>query len=416
MVGALAPEGGKIGLYGLNPPALARLVAHLMSGPFSGRSVLILAPTALEAEDLAGDLSFFWPEGLVAPMPGLEGKPFMGQVVSPEAGADRLRALETLAQKGQSSAVVAPASALLRLVPDRTELGQRTLTVTPGDEVGFDRLKDYLAKGGYNPVGQVETVADYSVKGGIVDVFPAGADLPVRLDFFGDVLESIRTFGVEDQRSVGKLETLTLVPAGEAPRDAASLEKGAERLAILAEKNGWLWLLWEPLVRRLKEGLLSADLDDWSPLWSPEKVMALDYLGPENPVIVIEPARFRGALEAAYLNVYNHFSRLAYEERPHLPMPALYATHQNLLDKLLAPGLSLYASVETPIKGASPLGEGTALDAEIAFACETNADLKALASLPRRETGLLGPLAARVKSLLGRGLNVSLILRGQEQL
>jgi transcription-repair coupling factor (superfamily II helicase) len=282
-----------------------------------------------------------------------------------------------------------------------------------GEEVGFEKLTGHLARSGYNPTGLVESVADYSVKGGIVDVFPAGRERPARLDFFGDFLESIRPFRVDDQKSAGSLERLTLVPASEATRDPVSLARGAEELAKLAQDNNWLWLLWEPIARRLKDGLLSADLDDWSGLWSPRKTTALSYLSQGNPVILLEPGKIKESLEAAGLGLKNHFKRLQQEERPHLPLERLYAEPEKLFQELTAPGRSLYVSVETPaIGGYSSMG----LDREITFACESNADLKAQTSIPRRATGLLGPLAARVKSLLGRGFDVSLVLRTREQL
>jgi transcription-repair coupling factor (superfamily II helicase) len=405
----LSPRGQKIGLSGLNPPALARLVSRLMDGPFSGQCILILTPTAIEAEDLAGDLSFFWPQGRVELMPGVETKPFLGQQVGSEAMADRLRALYTLATSGPSTVVVASANAALRLVPEPNELLARSLTVSLGDEAGFANLTGYLAKNGYNIVGQVETVADYSVKGGIVDVYPPGLDRPVRIDFFGDFIDSIKPFRVDDQKSSGLMDSLTLVPASEGPRDKQSLEKGAGGLAHLAEKNKWLWLLWEPIARRLKEGMASGDLDDWSPLWAPRTATVLDYI-PKGPLILLEPGRLREATLAASRNLGNHFDRLAHEERPHLELSYLYANADQLFDALNAPGRSIYASSELHFS------EKMALDAVIPFACETNSDLKALTSVPRRSTGLLGPLAARVKALLGRDLKVNLVLRTREQL
>ncbi|MDR2300807.1 MAG: DEAD/DEAH box helicase, partial [Deltaproteobacteria bacterium] len=430
----LYPHGERVGLLGLNSPALARLITRLMEGPLAKKSLLVVTPTPLEAEDLMGDLSFFWPGGEVIFMPQLESIPFMGQTVGPEAMAERLKALHTLAwprsEKNPAApggaVVVAAAPSLLRLTPEPSELLKRSLSLTLGDEVGFDALKVYLSKSGYNSVGQVESVADYSVKGGIVDVFPAGFGRPVRLDFFGDFLDSIRIFRVDDQKSIGNLDSIVLPPASESLRNKANFEAGAEGIKKLAEKHGWLWLLWEPIARRLREGLLTADLDDWGPLWEPRKSSVVDYLGENSAVILMEPGRIVDGLDAADLNLQNHFSRLAEQERPHLPREALYAKPLEVIKGLAQRGRSLYVSIETTSMGSPGLGlfstgETLAsgelgLDKKINFAIETNRDLKALSSVPRRETGLLGPLAARVKGLLGRGLKVSLVLRSQEQL
>ncbi|MDR1309615.1 MAG: DEAD/DEAH box helicase, partial [Deltaproteobacteria bacterium] len=409
-LGRLAPgQGDRVGLVGLNPPALARLLARRMEGPLAGGCLLVLVPTALEAEDLVGDLSFFWPAGRTLLMPGFETKPFLGQVVGPGPMAERIMALGSL-MDGQGTVVVASIGAALRLAPHPGDLARRTLALTLGDEVGFDTLVSFLADNGYNRVGQVESVADFSVKGGIIDVFPAGQARPVRLDFFGDFVDSIRPFRVDDQRSAGQLEALTLFPACEAPRDAASLASGARGVGVLAGESGWLGLLWEPISRRLGEGLLDSDLDNWGPLWTGRGASLAEFLPGGTGLVLVEPGRLRAAGKAAFLGLQNHFGRLAQEERPHLPLADLFAEPGPLLDGLMAPGRGLWVATELPLAGALEV------DREIPFGCETNADLKALTSVPRRATGLLGPLSARVKALLGRGLRVSLVLRTREQM
>jgi transcription-repair coupling factor (superfamily II helicase) len=115
--------------------------------------------------------------------------------------ADRLRALYTLVaplgsgvvDRSRSAVVVACASSVISLVPSPNALLKRTLELSIGDLAGFDSVLEYLETNGYHRAGQVESAADYAVRGGLIDVFPAGFERPIRLDFFGDDLESIRS-------------------------------------------------------------------------------------------------------------------------------------------------------------------------------------------------------------------------------
>ncbi|MDR1677720.1 MAG: transcription-repair coupling factor, partial [Deltaproteobacteria bacterium] len=131
---------------------------------------------------------------------------------------------------------------------------------------------------------------------------------------------------------------------------------------------------------------------------------------PENPLILLEPARLKEACLAAYTNMSNHFNRLTQEERPQLRLDQLYANQEDILSDIFTTKRSMYASFE--LAGSEKL----TLDQTFRFNCESNADLKNLTSVPRRATGLLGPLSARVKALLGRGFKVNLVLRTRDQL
>ncbi|MDR1546867.1 MAG: hypothetical protein LBU12_09220, partial [Deltaproteobacteria bacterium] len=125
-------DGARVLLSGLNLPALARLVSRQMDGPLAGRRLLILAPTALEAEDLAGDLSFFLDSSRPTLLPAPESKPFLGQTAGQAPWADRLLALHDLAEAGRPAVVVASMAAALRLVPPPAEVLGRTLRLRRG--------------------------------------------------------------------------------------------------------------------------------------------------------------------------------------------------------------------------------------------------------------------------------------------
>ena len=116
-------------------------------------------------------------------------------------------------------------------------LGGATFTAAPGQRVDSARLLAFLAENGFSRSGTVMDPGDFAVRGGIIDIFPAGAELPVRLDFFGDTLESIRSFDPESQRSTETMKRLTLNPANEVlltPESVARLQESRGGLRRLA--------------------------------------------------------------------------------------------------------------------------------------------------------------------------------------
>ncbi|MDR2456140.1 MAG: transcription-repair coupling factor [Deltaproteobacteria bacterium] len=408
----LPGDGSKVSLYGLSLPAFARKLSQLLSGPWAGKRLMVVTPTAVEAEDLVGDLGFFWPEGRSVALAGLELSPFIGQIAGAAPVAERLGALALLAGAAGAPAgavVVASMASAARLAPSKEALLSRTMTISPGEETGFEALKGHLELNGYRRVAQVESAADYAVRGGIIDVFPGGAERPVRLDFFGDFVEAVKTFKVSDQRSAGKLSKVAIPPASEGALGPKERERAAEALAELSKKRGWLGLLWEPIAKQFRDGGAVEERDNWSPLFSPEARPITDYLGPGGAqAVVFEPERALEAGRKAWLSLTGHFERLRREARPHMPLGSLYKDPECLREAFEALPAGYIASralaIEDGQKGRS-----------YHFACEDNSDLRAMMSVPRRATGLLGPLAARLRALLARGLSVRLVMRTGEQ-
>ena len=162
---------------------------------------------------------------------------------------------------------IAPiASALLRTEsPDFYR--QLALVLRTGEEIPLDDLVQHLETIGYEKREPVEMVGEYSIRGGIFDVFPAEADRPVRVEFFGDTVESIRQFDVESQRSVLKVTATTLLPLAEYPRSRALLRQladAAEQADLDLSNPGEVFPGWEflvPLVRPRTHNLLSLSRD-----------------------------------------------------------------------------------------------------------------------------------------------------------
>ena len=405
---ALAPKETII-LSGLGLSPLASVLSQLIRQ--KPQSIFVALPTALEAEDLIGDLHFFWPEGKKSTylLPAFEAKPFMPQSTALETVASRLSALSQLASKNVPQIIVANAAALLRQVPPPASMGQRLLKISVGDELEPELLKDFLAANGYVAVGQVEARGDFSARGGLVDFFPPGAEKPLRVEFFGDLIESIRNFRIHDQRSVDKIPSVEILPVAEFAFDEKVWQQASQKLKVLAQKNKWPDLLWRPLAEKLSLGQSFSGQESWAPLLAEKFCPISDYLQ-QSSLLLYEAARFYETAEAAYLNLANHFDRLAQEERPHLPLETLFQDPEELIEGLKENSLSRWEAGELLLLTEQ---EKNAKAWQLPF--ENHNDLSINNEFKRSGAGLLAPLVARLKSLLGRGFKINLVLRTEEQ-
>ena len=398
--------GRSVVLGGLPVGALARLLVQLVYD--RSQTIFVAVPSALTAEDLVGDLNFFWPEGRnrIHLFPAQEAKPFLAQSSSPDTLAQRQWALDRLLSGDSPRLIVASAAAAMRLVPDPASIKAARRLIQAGAEIDLDDLKKFLVENGYASVGQVESRGDFSARGDIVDIFPAGQNLPVRVELFGDLVESIRSFRVQDQRSVGKLESMVVAPVSEFTYEAEAGGRAAGRLEQLALDRGWHGLLWEPMAEKLRNAESFSGLEFWAPLFA--DLMPLSAcLGQGIGRLVYEPEEFYKAAEAAWLNVGNIFERLRLEERPHLEVEELYLDPDQTTGSLIAPGGWRARNLELP-------EEEEAGTAYYRVPVEYNSALTAESS-SRGGAGFLGPLAARVKGLLGRGFQTRLVSRTAEQ-
>ncbi|HUG56458.1 MAG TPA: CarD family transcriptional regulator, partial [Candidatus Limnocylindrales bacterium] len=197
-----------------------------------GRTLLLVAPSEERARRWRAELAGWLGEDEVLAFPERESMPF--EASSPSQGAvhQRLTALWRL-RDGRPIAVVAPLRSLLQhtIPPDVLAASARVLR--PGDKLPWRETALWLTGIGYEPVPEVSEPGHFSRRGGIVDVHPSGAEMPVRLELFGDDVETIRAFDPVTQRSQDPLESVTVLPAREISLDAGP--ELAERLADL----GW---------------------------------------------------------------------------------------------------------------------------------------------------------------------------------
>src|SRR3954451_14355551 len=204
------------GAEGVIVADLARAVAARAKPPAT--SLMVICRDGPRMAQLARALAFFAPEIEINEFPAWDCLPY--DRVSPHSGivAQRMTTLSRLARlegRERPGVVLTTVNAVLQRVPPHDLIATQALSAAPGNVLAMDGVTKWLELNGYNRTSTVREPGDYAVRGGIVDLYPPGLGDPVRLDFFGDTLESIRSFDAETQRSQDTLRALNLVPMAE---------------------------------------------------------------------------------------------------------------------------------------------------------------------------------------------------------
>ncbi len=177
--------------------------------------MVVVARNEDEAHRLADDLAAWLPTGSVRVLPERAAMPLERALPEHDESAERLRVLAWLASEPRSAVLVAPLAALVQRTLTVAQLDALRLEVRAGQRINQNTLLGSLVAAGYDIAVEVSGVGEFASRGGIVDVWPPGAGEPVRLDLFGDEVESIRGFDPVTQASRRRLEEVTLLPAGE---------------------------------------------------------------------------------------------------------------------------------------------------------------------------------------------------------
>jgi transcription-repair coupling factor (superfamily II helicase) len=276
--------GASSGLLAVPEPARAFVVAGLAH--LSGRHPIVVAlPTAADAERTAHDLRAFLGDDDVDFFPAWETLPFERVSPSVETMGRRLRAMWRLKNPDRMPRVlVAPVRALVQRLGPHVEEAE-PVVVRPGDRFDPLELVARLVAMGYRREYQVEHRGEVAVRGSIVDVFPSTADVPVRIDLWGDEVDRLTEFAVADQRSTHDVESAELFGA----RELLPTDEVRERAARLVRREPWGRDQWD----RLAEGLTFDGMESWLPWLTEGEHVLFDLVGPDALVLLVEPRRMR---------------------------------------------------------------------------------------------------------------------------
>lgn len=261
--------------------ALARILAE---SPLKGLALMFVARDATRMQMVTEALGYFHPGIDVLQLPSWDCLPY--DRVSPNSGvsARRLLALGALAHglpEDRPTILVTTVNAALQRVPERAWMAQQTFAMAPGNQVDMADIASWLEMNGFSRTPTVRETGEYAVRGGIVDLFTPGSGDPVRLDFFGDTLESIRSFDTETQRTLKQLKRLDLVPMSEVVLTENSISRF--RRAYLT--NFGAASRDDVLYQSISDGRRYAGMEHWLPLFHDKLETVFDYIG-DVPIVM----------------------------------------------------------------------------------------------------------------------------------
>jgi transcription-repair coupling factor (superfamily II helicase) len=242
-----------------------------------GLSVFVARDTA-RAAAFAGALKFFAPDMPVLRFPSWDCLPYDRMGPSPAIGAERMATLSRLALGMDAKTPVmlaTTAHALLQRLPPHEAVRKASYLARAGQDVNVADLERYFAVNGYARASTVAERGEFAIRGGVIDVWAPGAEEPVRLDLFGDSLESIRAFDPETQRSTKQLKSIDLLPVSEVLLDAD---------AVARFRKGYVARFGAPgddaLYAAVSEGGRRAGQEHWLPMFYERLDSLFDYVGP----------------------------------------------------------------------------------------------------------------------------------------
>ena len=286
---------------------------------------------------LAESLAFFAADAELLRFPAWDCLPYDRVSPRPELVSERIATLARLLEPAVGPRIVlTTVNALVQLVPPRHVFQGASRSLAQGGSVQTEELARYLEANGYGRAGTVMEPGEYSIRGGIVDIFPAGRPEPVRLDLFGDTIESIRTFDPTTQRSASRLASFALRPVSEVSLD---------RDSIARFRTGWREQFGpgaadDPIYLSVSDGRRHPGMEHWVPLFHDRMETLLDYL-PGAAVSLDHQAD--DVLSARLEMVADHFAARKMVPRdgetPYRPLPPhLLYLDRACFDAMLARG------------------------------------------------------------------------------
>ncbi|CAM5768023.1 transcription-repair coupling factor [Bosea minatitlanensis] len=305
---------------------LTRARAKKAEGP---ALLVFIARDGQRLQVLESALQFVAPDLEVMSFPAWDCQPYDRVSPAPAIVAHRMTTLSRLARTKSGERprlLLTTVNAALQRVPAFGKVASESFSAAPGNMVDIEELARWLDINGYLRTSTVRETGEFAVRGGIVDLFPPGMPAPIRLDFFGDTLESIRTFDPETQRTTGQLRGLDLVPMSEAQMTSESIRRFRQSYISTFGTPGRDDTLYEAV----SEGRRPAGLEHWLPLLAEKLDTLFTYL-PDVPLVLDHQAEDAVGERISLIKDYYDARKAALEQPgaggiPYKPLPpeALY--------------------------------------------------------------------------------------------
>ncbi len=365
---------------------------------------LVVLPTAKDAHRLFRELGFFLPESYTYSDPGdrrlyefpvYDISPLTGLSPHRNIISARLQTLYALTSEKNPIVITSIAAILLRIMPKDAFINALEY-LEAGEEIAREDLIAKLESGGYQRTSLVEEMGDYAVRGGVVDIFPPLYSQPIRLEFWGDCIESVRYFDPLNQRSTGHLKEMVLLPASEIIMNAETLKR-ARSMGRLPEQG--------------TEGCVFSGQEAWLNHFYPRLHTLMNYFPTQGMVLQLEPLRIAAEQNRFIEKVYSDIERYKREsvERG-TPFPVTEGILLSADDwgVLYQPYPRIDFS-ELPIE---PEGNA-AMSIEVKGVSEVDDEL--VVRLTGKGRVSMAPLAEKISQWIEQGSRVVLVCRTEQQ-
>src|SRR3954469_12580362 len=300
--------------------ALALTALDLKS---QGRMLAVIVANASDAQRLLDEIPWFGGDQLRCHLlPDWETLPYDAFSPHQDLVSERLATLHEISS-GQCDVMLVPATtALVRMAPP-SFLAAYTFFFKQGEKLDEARLKAQLTLAGYTHVQQVMSPGEYSVRGGLIDLFPMGSALPYRLDLFGDEIETIRTFDADTPRSLYPVREVRMLPGREFPMDEPARTSFRSRWRERFEGDPSRSVVYKDI----SSGIASAGIEYYLPLFFEQTATLFDYLPEDSPLALV--GDIDGAIKRFWTDTGSRYRFLkADRERPILAPEALFLSDE----------------------------------------------------------------------------------------
>jgi len=283
-------------------PWLAADLARVAHGSAKGRRAVVIAADEAAMRALADTAPLFAPDVEVLTFPAWDCLPYDRASPALRTTAERLATLNSLQAKPEKpQLLVTTASAVTQRVLTPFRVRQLTRRIAEGERIERETLVEQLNALGYQRADTVAEHGEYAVRGSLIDLFPAGEELSLRLDFFGDEIDSLRRFDPVDQRSTDRAKSFTLMPASEALLDTDSIKRfrSAYRETFGATSTQ------DPLYQALSSGRRMTGMEHWLPLLEERLASLFDHLGEDD--LIVRDSNADQALDARRESIEDYY-------------------------------------------------------------------------------------------------------------
>ncbi|HEX9181537.1 MAG TPA: transcription-repair coupling factor, partial [Burkholderiales bacterium] len=341
----LPAPGQRLRTGGLSGSSDALAIAEMAAG---GRPLLVLTASAPDAQRLLAEVAYFVPALRVCQLPDWETLPYDSFSPHQDLVSERLATLYRIAHKEFDVALAPITTALYRMAPAEY-LAAYSFFLKQGEILDLDALKAQMAFAGYSHVTQVVAPGEFSVRGGLIDLYPMGSTLPFRIDLLDREIETLRTFDVDTQRSIYPVKEIRLLPAREFPLDDGG--RARFRASFRERFEG------DPsrcqLYREIGQGGVPAGIEYYLPLFFEKTATLFDYLTPDTLLVTHRDAT--GAIRGFWQDTGSRYQLLRGDkDRPLLPPGELFLAEDEFFGALKA-----FARVEMESSVVS--GQGSAV-------------------------------------------------------